>query len=682
MPTLDKALKIYLPLVAQKKAHANYAHVVELSKKYYRPLITGKGAEHLIQRFNMREDEEQYKQRLRLTQLITPAIANTLMAPARKVPKVRPVVNTVKWQEEDGRSATKEGEKREQQLHEAAANFYAGKGVDHYFGSVLLDQGSVDPNAFCMVLFDDFDAQIEKPKPYPTIISAEDAWNFQYLNGTLQWLMVHRPYQYELEQAPKKRNGRAVDPDAQAKKVKRAGHAWWMYTETHHIMMLQVDPRKSTSALKGVVYEGAGTRIDGRDAVEDKARDRYYYRVSETELYEVVFYEHKSGAVQAFRLGFVPDQRTKGETMVNLWHAAIPYMLKGVKAGSELDISAALHAFLQKISYENPCGGYTDEGGIHVECHNGRTPGGKETCKACSGTGLQVHRSGQDHITLRMPDTKEEAFDLSSVTHYVELPVEVLEWQDKYVDKLEGKCYQAVYNSDRLRPADATTTTATGDIIDLQAIYDTLKPVADWYSQSRVLVYRLLASYVVGSGSVASLDVAHEFPRNMRFETTSERVKLLKEMREAGASNGAMSQVDDSIEEDLYVDDPQALLRAKTIGFFNPFRGKKEDTVLALISQDLCTKEAKVLWTNENLIYNEAEARSAEKGLEFYKMTRKLQREVIDGIVQEIIAELDDQSADAMDRAKLGLANEDPSGDGDGGDSDGIPSSPGNSATQ
>lgn len=680
MPTLDKALAIFLPLVASKKTHAHYGHVVELSKKYYRPLITAKDAEHLIQRFNLREDEEQYKQRLRLTQLITPAIANTLMAPARKVPKVRPVVNSVHWKSEDGESMQKESEKREQELHRAAANFYAGKGVDHYFGSVLLDQGAVDPNAFCLVLFDSFNAQVEKPKPYPSIISSEDAWNFQYLNGNLQWLMVHRPYEFDVEQKAVKRGGRTVEPVQEAKKVKRKGHAWWMYTETHHVMLLQVDPRTKAVSTTGVVFEGAGTKVDGTGSVALGTKGRYYYRVSESELYEVTFYEHKSGAVQAFRLGFIPDHRTKGETMVNLWHAALPYMLKGVKAGSELDLSAALHAFLQKISYENPCAGHTDAGGIHTECRNGRTPDGKEQCKACNGTGLQVHRSGQDHITLRMPDTKEEAFDLTSVTHYVDLPVEVLEWQDKYVDKLEAKCYQAVYNSDRLRPADATTTTATGDIIDLQAIYDTLKPVADWYSQSRVLVYRLLASYVVGSHSLATLDVVHEFPRNMRFETTSERVKLLKEMREAGASNGAMAQVDDSIEEDLYVDDPEALQRAKTIGFFNPFRGKKEDTVLALISQDLCTKEAKVLWTNENLIYNEAEARSTEKGLDFYKMTRKLQREVIDAIVQEIITDLDDEGAEAMERAKLGMENDDTAEGGQGGN--GLPPSPGDSATK
>ena len=686
MPTLKQAIKIGLPLIAGKKTHAHYDYVVKLAREMYRPLITGNDADHLIRRFNQREDEAMHKQRIRLTQLITPAIANTLMSPARKIPKVRPVVDSAVFKKEgETADTTTDADKK---LADAAANFYAGKNVDHYFGSVLLDQGAVDPNAFCLLLYNDFDNRVENARAYPSIISCADAWNYEYLNGSLQWLLVHRDYEYEVnEKIPPSKRQRGVPEPPDKKKVMRKGHAFWVYTDQHHIMFLQRDKSTVSTMNIGAITDTTGTVITGEAEVALATEKKYYYRPNKEELYEVRFYEHKSGMVQAFRLGFVPDQNTKGETMVNLWHAALPFMLKGVKAGSELDISASLHAFLQKISYENPCKGYTDTAGNHFDCNEGKVPGGNLNCKACGGSGLAVHASGQDHLTLRMPDSKDEAFDLSSITHYVPLPVEVLTWQDSYVDKLENKSYRAVYNSDRFRPADPTTTTATGDIIDLQAIYDTLKPCADWYSQSRVLVYKLLASFVVGSESLKYLEVSHAFPRNMRFETLAERVNLMKSLREAGASNGALLQVDRGISEDLYVDDPAALQRALVMASFNRFLGKSEGTVLSLISQDLCTRKAKVYWTNEAGIYDEAEARFKEKGQDFWTQERKKQRETIDEIVAEIISEIDDQAEAANERATLGLNPEDPAlaGDGTGtGDPTGkdLPPSPGKKATE
>jgi len=684
---LKEALATMLPLVAKKKPHAHYKHVVELSTKYYRPLATGKNADHLLQRFNKREDEEAFKQRKRLTQLITPAICNTLMVPPRKIPKVRPVVDVAAFKGKEKGDA-ESSEDKDQKLGDAAASFHAGKGVDHYLGSVLLDQGAIDPNAFCLVLYNDFDQRYERPQPYPTIVSSADAWNYQYLNGELEWLLVHRDYEYEVKEpgdAPGRTPRNAKPAPAKEKKTKK-GHAWWLYTAQHHVMMLQVDKGKVAPQVEGIIFDSAGNGVDASGDVTYEKRAAYWYRPSKDELYEVVFYEAKAGKVQAFRLGYVPDQTTKGETMVSIWHPAMPYLMKVVKAGSELDLSASLHAFLQKISYENPCRGWTSPQGTHFECNDGLEAGGDSKCKACHGTGYEVHTSGQDHITMRMPRSKDEAFDLSSITHYVDLPVEVLTWQDGYVDKLEKASYRAVYNSDRFQSANSSSTTATGDIIDLQAVYDTLYPCSQWYSRSRVLIYELIASFVVGSESIKELEVVHEFPRNMRFETMAERVALMKALREAGASNGALAQVDDMILDDLYVDDPYARRKASVMAQFDPFQGKAEATIVTLISQDLCTREAKVFWTNQNYVFSEAEARAEEKGLVFWEMARKKQREMLDAIIQEIIEAIDEaaEAANVAGRNALGLEPEGGDGEGEGapapkpGD---PPPSPGNKAT-
>ena len=144
----------------------------------------------------------------------------------------------------------------------------------------------------------------------------------------------------------------------------------------------------------------------------------------------------------------------------------------------------------------------------------------------------------------------------------------------------------------------------------------------------------------------------------------------------------ALAQVDDMILDDLYVDDPHARRRASVMASFDPFLGKSEATIVTLISQDLCTKEAKVFWTNQAYVYAEAEARMEEKRLNFWEMARKKQRELLDDIVQEIVDAIDEAAeASAVDaRNSLGLASGEGEGDPEPKPGD-PPPSPGSAAT-
>jgi hypothetical protein len=678
---LFDALKISLPLITEKTKHPNYKHVNDLAWKKYRPLYTGEDKKDLLVRFNPRENQAEFDQRDRLTILVTPAVINNIMGPVRKVPKVAPVVNVATF----GRDNKKEDD----QLAIAASTFYAGKSVDHYFGSILLDQASIDPNAFCLVLFDDFDHRYEKPIPYPTIVSCKDAWNFGYANGNLSWLLVHRPIKYtekkvvEVPQARKKNVPTGKDDTVEMKD----GNAFWMYTDNINTKFEQVDRSKITSTVEGIVITSTGKVVEDFETVTTKVRDKYYYRASSEELYEVSFYQHDSGMVQAFRLGCIPDQTTTGDTMVSFWQAAMPYLMKSVKSGSELDLSATLHAFLQKISQLPDCRGYMDEKGTKFECNQGYEAGGNTKCRACKGSGLDNHTSGQDHIAIALARNPDERVDIKSLVGYVDLPVDVLNWQDTYVDKLVKECYAAVYGSDRFK--NVGETTATGDIIDLQGVYDALKPVADWYSRNRVLVYKLITSLQFGKDKLKKLTCQHEFPRNLRFETLGERVGLFIKMREAGASTGDLAEINNAVMDDVYADDQEALLRSRVMSSFDPFLGKTEAAVMQMSALGFATKEDLVLWTNWNYVFTEAVARTKGKQkegevIDFWRMDRSEQRKVIDEIVGELMESLNEESEAAMERAQLGMEGDgadpaDPSADP--ASEDNLPDSPGNKAT-
>lgn len=685
MIDLKAGLSTAMRIVDGKVKHRDYDHVCKLTRDYYRPLITGKGVGHLLARFTRREDEQAYKQRLQLTQLITPAIHSTLMAPVRKVPRVKPIVDRVDF-------GTEKKEAQES-LQAAVSNFYAGKSVDHYMASVLLDHAAIDPNAFCLVTFDNFDSRTESPQPYPTLVSCEDAWNFEYRNGDLEWLMVHRAIKYKAKETPKLAEANPTkvkkqDKVATGKKpelIELDGNWFCMYLPEDQVVFRQIDPGTVSATVEHVLVDAKGRPVleSSIDGVTRAKEGMYYYRVSSVELYEVTFYQQKSGEVQAFRIGFRPDAETNGRTCVNFWHSALPFMLKGIKAGSELDITAALHAFLQKIQYANPCKGYTDEGGRQFDCNNGMEAGGKKSCRKCGGTGWDVITTAQDHMTIRLPRTKEEFLDLANLVHYVQLPVEVLNWQDGYVDKLEQKCYRAVYNTDRFR-MDQVSTTATGDIIDLQSVYDAVQPVAEWWSQVRVKTYRLVGRFVVEEGTAKKMTVSHAFPRNLRFETVSEMVGLRKSMKEAGLAGSMLSQVDRDLIEHLYVDDPTAMKRALCMQSFDPFAGKDEATCTQLISQDLTTREIKVFWTNMSYVFSECEERAAESGVDFYDLARSKQQEMIDEVVDELVQEIEASAEQMQPRPMLGRAGEGEEAPGGGEappNGEELPASPGNTAT-
>lgn len=649
-----------------KAKHRDYDHVVEYVDTYTRPLTTGKNIGPLVHRFNKRETEGDHEQRIRLTVATSPAIINKTMGPVRKIPRVKPNVNRADFGLERKEDTAK--------LAEAEGRFFAGKSVAHWLGSVALDYGAIDPNAFCLISFDDFDARYESPRAYPTLISCKDAWNFEYANGDLQWLLVHRDITYiDLAEQAKAKKAKATDQKPKTK----AGHWFCLYLPDHHVVFTQVDPTTIADKVEGLLIEEDGIPLKGFEpgsTVEPEPAmaqtGRYYYRVSKEELYAVTFYEHLSGRVQAFRMGWKLDQETDGRTLVSCWHSGMPYLLKGIKAGSELDISASLHAFLKEYSYGPRCLGYTDRSGeqpIHLDCNGGTDPGGHK-CKACDGSGMFRISSGQDHVTLPLPPRGTELADLSKMHHYAELDVATLEWQDKYVDKVGKLVYESVYNSEPLS-RDQVQPTATAELKDNENVYDTLQPGCSWYAEAMVLIRELIATYTVKdrTGFVNQ----YQFPRNLRFESIGDLVALQQALKTAGASAALMVQVQGDIMDHLFVDDERALQRAKAMVSFDPFAGKDEATIVSLISQDLTTKELKVFWTNMAYVFAEAEERTAKVGMDFYELTRTKQQELLDEIVGEMITALkEDDTADAggtigaAERSTLGTVPEPTPGGG------------------
>jgi len=305
-------------------------------------------------------------------------------------------------------------------------------------------------------------------------------------------------------------------------------------------------------------------------------------------------------------------------------------------------MSFALHVFLQKFAYYPACPGYHGmEEGQHVDyaCNKGYTPDGS-TCKMCKGRGTIAHTSSQDVVEMSLPDSKEEMFDLDKLIHYASTPTEIVEILDKYIDKLEEKCFRAVYTSD-IYEKNTVAQTATSKVIDMQSVYDALKPYASFYSFAKVKTIILIAKY---RDIYKNLVVLHKFPTNLRFETVAQLLERLQAAKNAEASESILQEINEDIADQLFIDNPVRLKELQVKSMFDPFNGKSDATVQFNISNNLLTQRDKVIYANFPQIFNDLEYdqikanQNAEVSVSFYYLNFDEQKKRFDAKVLEYMA--------------------------------------------
>lgn len=639
---IEKAegLQILLDSVINDTKHQDYPRVVKLSEKYYKPLITGEDIDHLLIQFNLREDDDMFAQRKRLTSLITPAICAGLMQPANKITNLIPLINDISYEDtkvekEDGSETTIDQVKKKEKLEKLMATWYGqDKSVDAYLKRNFIPPAYIDPNAFMLALYEPVNGAV---RTFGSRISCIDAWNYEYVDDILQFLTVHKAIKYD-----------AINPDDKTKTVKKDGHYFIIYLNDHQIEFTQIDPElnKINGLKEKILYDSEFSVVEFLEKNQDGSwpdssnyyleKKPYFFQKSNGVVFRVMFYKQKSGRVQAHRMGYKYDPYTDGRTCVNGFHEALPFLLKSVKACSELDLSASLHAFLQKISYVPRCAGEDGTG-----CKSGWTIGGESKCKVCKGTGfMPVHHSGQDHIQLPMPDNKEEFLELKNIATYVDLPVEVLEWQDKYLDKIQAKCYIAVYNTETLQKTTFTDT-ATGQVIDQRTIIETLQPLQEQYESIRIF-YTILTA--VFNNIDRGLKVVFKLPKNWKTESIDEIMKSLKSARDAGADESIITQLNDDIMIQLYADNPDVLKKTRVRRSLNPFNGKTNDQIQQLLSSEYTLKSNKILWAELNNILDELENELAAKEENLYSMTIEKIRPMVMTKLDAIIKKIDEEA--------------------------------------
>ncbi len=548
--------------------HQDYEYATDLADKYYK-MKTGDGIIDLLRRIVTRETEEEFKQRGDISKSVIPSILNSTQLPFQKAVRKQPLLREILY----------EGTDKTEELESQIDNYWGEKSLDEYLEYVVIDYNYIDPNAFLITEFNDFDNNREKADPYPFIATSKEAIMFEYINEDLQYLIIKLPIKY-------------MDKD-----IEKDGNKYTMYLGADTIELVQV---------------AAG----GENVIKIK-QEYYLYRE----------FEPKANKVPAVRFGYMRDAQTRGRTFVSVFHPVMLLLEKLMKTDSELDLSTAMTAFPQRFAYVDKCS--------NKDCSSGYLLDGHTLCPVCKGTGQQpLHEGVKDVITLTMPRNPADMVTLDNLLVYKSPPIDLLTFNKEYINDLRILVHTMMFNNEiATRSEVATAVTATEKNFGSDNMNDTLYPFARNYSAIWEFVVEDIATFTdIGEG----LTLHHKFPADFKFKNLTELMAELKAAKDSGAATSTISAIEDDINNLLYADRPYDLKRIKVKSEINPFRGYPEATVRLLISQGLTTEYNATLWANYESIFQELELEDAD----IYLMNAKVIRDKVKVKVLEYIAQM------------------------------------------
>jgi hypothetical protein len=603
--TLEQGKELLKKTIQKDLKHIDYDRVCKIAKEY-KAYITGEDIEGLLRQFTPRESKELFDQRVAITSLTTPDIANTLLTPMYKVGRTT-ANSSITWKNTDKNTKNRES------LMQAADKFWGDASVEKYLTYRMPALDSTDPNSFIVV---EFDGEVDpadrstKAKPYPFEVNSQEAIDYMFSNNILQYLTV-------LTNNEKK---------------------FTMYLENESIVAIEFKKEDLSEIQR--LYPKA--EIWYKDEADEK-RDS-------TKMYYVIVYEHKAGMMPARRVGTKLDEETRGRTCVPMIHPAKCYFEKAIKTVSEFDLTNALHTFPKVFRYGNRCPGdwkkgiVCDEGKyVNHELANQENGGVLSNCPVCKGSGWSNQTTTASEVIVAAPKEMKDMVSLDMMMTYKAPPPELLEFQKKYgLSDLREYAIKAVYNSDTY-VSDSVVQTATAKNIDLDGVYDVLQPFAGSWSSMWKHIISLIASYRdIGK----DITVTHAFPKDFKMKPLSMLLLDLKAANDSGAPSYVKQSISHDLAKKVYIDQPGDLLKIQVKEKFYPFNGKSENEINYILSNGIVSNFDKTLYAKFDNIFLEIEQEQPDS-VDFYQMEFKKQKELIIKKVKEYISVIDNESADA-----------------------------------
>jgi len=564
-----------IQVASGKRTHPHYGLVCE-NAELYTALSTGVGISAYMKRYSRRESAEVYKVRCEITEQITPSIIDSLSAILEKGYRSF-------YRRELNYGDGEDSEAKTMAMEEMLRGYAGGMGVDGFCQARLIELQSTDPNTWIVQEWKDFDNVVEHASPYPFEASAHDAIDFDYDRGELQYLTV-------LTYLPNPK-----DADNPLKK-------YTCYQKNMAATLVQTPDNVGSRSTDTELAPGI-VNIDGR---------RWIY----TE------YAHGLGFVNAKRVGYRRDKKTKGQTFVWPFEPAQPWLMKTLKVVSELDLTAANVAMPLTVRFGDVCNAPKCNGGL---IDNGTT------CSTCHGTGKKKTPTSvlEEIVITPMPESAADMIDLSKVYHYIAPPVEILDWQKAYTEWLENKCLTACLHSETYTKTEIAET-ATGKNLDQDNANDFVYKYFRFYAEFWLFTVN---SFATITGKDAGLKAQIVVNRDMKLKTMGQLFQEMKEANESGVGPAARQAIEWDIMRVATIDNPAEFVEYQVRERFNPFSGYTEEQKMAWAQSPLVPIQQRILYANLGYVFDQLEFEVDN----FYKLPYAQQKELVAAKVQELV---------------------------------------------
>ena len=570
--TLDEANVKLRGLIARNAPH-EYYDTIQKDAKFWTSTVSGEGLEEEIRSYKPRETLEQKEQRVNLSNPPTPKVAREVMT------------NIDTLESDEGRVIViNHKDKTAKIIIDDRIKKFNG---DRDLMRFLLDECRVkwqtQANAFLIVTFeaqrDQFGAFTEKPYPLPVVVPSENVYDVGKVNGEYSYLCTLSRMQTKEGKTWKK---------------------YSMYFTDYIIEAFQVV--EGNMPPDGFVQE-----------VIEVGRD--------SETYYFVEYKTMSGEVPFMPFGYIPSHR--GDFFDSFFQPVKSDFKELLNNSSEYGLTTAMHVFLRGYAYAPKCT-YRAKGlGM---CENGTMTVSGSGCPACNGTGKQVVTTTQELVTLTMPDDNETFFDLSKMVHYPILPFDIVNHLKSEKEEAPRRIETALWGVD-LKETPQGPITATEITKRYGSVYAQLSRMEQHIAAMWTKCVRLTATY---AEVLPGLD--HQFVARTDFqmETLSELMILLKQAREAFATNDTINAIERQIMKKQQGITPDAIKWSDAVYRFKPFKTKDAEQISEILSTMPEKEYYRVLWT----FFDEIFADIQDLYPFFPELTKESQKKIVDDTVK------------------------------------------------
>lgn len=605
---IKKAEQILYEVIQNDLRHKHYEQTKKI-KKFARQVLStdSNDIELVLKNLRPNESDSQKERRVELYEPFTPM---SIMPVLDNVNEIRRV---------DGIKKNIHGIKDEvkAEIESQLKQFHNGDSLHDYIFDKFMKFIALDPNAW--LVFDRQDiligSKIDGVRTLPLEVPCEDALYFKYDRaGNLQCL-VFREYRVE---RPKKSS---ITLPMTGKSPKEQGEYvdYNFYGPGFIIHLVEYDAEITT-------------------AIDYIAFGYSYFEVGDKMFWRKDYTENLAPEVQAIRCEAYPSFLHEGIFEL-FYETAAPILRELIKIKSYLDTTTQKHVFLRRYVYSKPCRYQDPETGL--ECQHGYLGGVQNkdnVCPDCHGSGRIEHSSEQDEIHLAAPDTQEGAFELSNLSHYEDLPFEIVNYLEQRVNFLVGIVPYAIYNQQTVDASEILKAlTATQSRIEENKQYNKLSKFAEAVSRGWEKVWRVSAAFY---GAINDdFEANMTYPYDYKLKTVAE---LVQERSEAIASN-APAYIIESIDNDIlakqYRNSPTEAAEIKSFESWKPWKDKTPEEISMIRDSRAKTDFSRVLWEEFERIMREVRAENEDPL--FSEMTREKQKQVLQAKVAEIVAEIE-----------------------------------------